>query len=279
MKKRLTKIILISLAGIILIAGGLTAYHEFKREFAYAAFPLIVFSDVKPSEKETPKQHHNRFESKIWIHRTNTPSKLRHYYDDYAGFEMDVNFNMKTGKYNVDHNKIDGNASLDDMFKGLKDPSVKFFWIDFKNLSAENKDAALASLNGTVEKYGLAKSRFVVESPDPEHLTGFAEAGYLTSAYFPYFSPYDNPEKVKEIIQETIRRFEASNTTYVSGDLRYINYLTYYFPKARKMYQSFHPSPDRSNKFAIEHGMAEVLLNKDTRWGRLKYKIKQFFFG
>lgn len=137
-----------------------------------------------------PAAGKRRFPVKMWVHRTNSAEKLNALFDKFGGFELDVVFHNEGGGYfDVTHPPAPSiGLTLDKYFSSQPAIATKCFWLDFKNLTPEDAELALKRLNATADKFKL-KKRLIVESPNPELLGGFSEAGFYTSFYLPIKGP------------------------------------------------------------------------------------------
>lgn len=142
-----------------------------------------------------------RHTEKLWLHRCVTMEKLRATRKDYPNIEVDVVFWHHSGLFDVSHD-VD-NASylpLDSIFSYMSGQEGRM-WLDVKNLNARNRLAMLRGLNALCQRYGIAKDRLIVESPQWQQLRAFTDAGYYTSMYVPFAYEHDmTPAQVDSCI-------------------------------------------------------------------------------
>jgi heptose-I-phosphate ethanolaminephosphotransferase len=175
------------------------------------------------------------FSAKLWLHRVNNAQRLSYYFEKYNGFEIDILYNPSNDSFNVSHDNISGDEELTQLFEVFKRKpdknQAKYIWLDLKNLTAENADAALSNLNNLVIKYDIDKSNLIVESSNTFHLSKFTDKGFMTSYYFTL-----DENNIADSLAESIYKFDSSNVMFISSSARYYNYLLLYFPNCPKLY-------------------------------------------
>lgn len=134
------------------------------------------------------------YPEKIWLHRCNSLEKLHEKKHLYDNIEVDVVFREADNAFDVTHD-------LDTTFHLSIDPYFDYFeetegriWLDFKNLSAANKDSAYQELLELCDEYQIEKERLIIESPSWEHLKLFTDNGFYTSLYVSFPSPSELTE-------------------------------------------------------------------------------------
>lgn len=110
-------------------------------------------------------------ESKIWKHGVYSKYDAQKYEGVFDGLEVDVIYSPEKNDIYVGRVVADTSKkqTLDDWFAILKKPNSMSYWIDFKNLSADNAKLAFDVLDSIVEKYNL-EHKFFVESQDVKAL-------------------------------------------------------------------------------------------------------------
>ena len=112
-----------------------------------------------------------KHKDKLWLHRCNSIEKLNEKYGDYTNVELDVCF--RDSVFDVTHD-IDSSFGLNVekyfAFFALHEGKM---WLDLKNLTLENSDAVHAALTDLTKRYGVDRSRLIVESP---HIRRFANS-------------------------------------------------------------------------------------------------------
>lgn len=128
---------------------------------------------------------------KLWLHRVDSPEKLLELGNEYYGLEFDVVFHENVNDFENSHDRSEKIVySLDNQLKTLsqlKNGVNKHLWIDFKNLTHDNKYNAEKRLSELFEKYEIKKENCYVESNNWKDLDVFKEKGWKTSYYFPYY--------------------------------------------------------------------------------------------
>src|SRR5690554_6067423 len=85
------------------------------------------------------KLEHFGYAEKIWAHRVNSLEKLASVQNKYTGVELDVVFDTLTNTFDVTHPPTPSiGLSLEQWLQTLD--GDKGVWIDFKNLTAANKN-------------------------------------------------------------------------------------------------------------------------------------------
>lgn len=251
--------------GLILLSGYAFMAHQNDKVNRKYFMPLIKFKELVVDDNLSGRDLDIKIRSKIWLHHVNNPQRLEKYFNDYDGFEMDVFYNAERKHFVVDHNDVNGNVSLDDMFANLPDISKKFFLLDMKNLDYNNKDDALKELLAVTGRNILHKSQIIVESENPEYLENFAENGFLTSFYFPSLSRVKKQD-IRKVLEAATDRYKKSTVDFISGDVRHFNFMDYYFPDAPKIYLNTRRNAKVINSIVLKHSHTKVILNQDTRF-------------
>lgn len=258
MCKKILVIVLILLGGYAFIA------HQNDKVNRKYFMPLIKFKDLVTDDNMSGRDLDIKFKSKVWLHHVNNPQKLEKHFHDYEGFEMDVFYDSARKKIIVDRNDVNGDVLLDDMFAKIPDIGKKFFWLDLKNLDFNNKDEFLKELIAVVGRNVLHKSNIIVESENPEYLDDFADNGFLTSFYFPSLYRYKKKD-IRKVLETAVDKYKKSTVDFVAGDVRYFNFMDYYFPEAPKMYFNLGRDYKVINSIVLKHSHTKVILNKDGK--------------
>lgn len=123
---------------------------------------------------------------KFWAHRCNSVEKAKLMAENFAGIEIDANFhgNETAGrKFNIQHDdKKSDKVTLQDFMPQFAKNNAKI-WFDYKNLNSQNAQASLEELEMLIQKYGVDKSRFIIENHNFKDLKIFHDAGFYTSFY------------------------------------------------------------------------------------------------
>ncbi len=120
-------------------------------------------------------------DSKVWKHGVYSKLEAHDLEGVFDGLEVDVIYSPEkndiyVGRIVADTSK---NQTLDDWFSVLEKPKKMSFWIDFKNFSADNANAALDVLDVIMKKYKIQNKSFI-ESKDVNALKIAKERGYYT---------------------------------------------------------------------------------------------------
>lgn len=141
---------------------------------------------------------------KIYAHRCDSLGKLKEKLGNgnFAGVEMDICFYPEQGEFDVSHDVQPSIAYPLENFVQALATTDKKCWLDFKNLSETNRDAALARLDNLFAKYHIDKSRAVVESPNVDALKAFHDDGWYTSYYCPAYGSFPGREKFLQVVRQ-----------------------------------------------------------------------------
>jgi hypothetical protein len=118
----------------------------------------------------------------------------------------------------------------------ITNPGRLGYWLDFKNLDADNKDLALPELLRIRKNFGLDKKVIVVESSNPSSLIKFNTLNFRTSYYIPTF----DPSGITQEEELTYRDFIDENTSpygigTISGYYYQHGFMQKWFPKMNKL--------------------------------------------
>lgn len=163
--------------------------------------------------------------NKFWLHRVNSVEKQKEFSDKYAGLEFDIIFHSDKMAFENSHDADDFRKyNLEEQFKTYQNLGKKNgLWLDFKNLSNNNKEDALFVLEGLLAKYKIDKKLVWVESQNWKSLKTFRDAGYRTSYYFPYY----NFKKIKQAEITEIK--EKTEMIASSGNVDAISFYGGYY--------------------------------------------------
>ena len=194
---------------------------------------LVVVSCRKNSESIVPGDE----SLKVWLHRVNTIDKAQHFQYLYTGFELDVNFDTVSGTFLVEHDITDSSTlTLATWFSSIYWPSRLSYWLDFKNLSPENKSAALSELLRIRTKFGLNKQLIVVESFNPENLTSFDTLNFRPSFYIPAFDPSTITQDEEIYFKDYIdQKISATGIKTISAYYMQHSFMKKWFPEMNKL--------------------------------------------
>ena len=118
-------------------------------------------------------------DSKIWKHGVYSKYDAQKYEGVFDGLEVDIIYSPEKNDIYVGRVVADTSKgqTLDDWFSILKKPNSMSYWIDFKNLSADNANDAFVILDNIIDKYKL-QNKFFVESRDVKALKIAKERDY-----------------------------------------------------------------------------------------------------
>ena len=130
------------------------------------------------------------FPERKWLHQVNSVERIRYADSRYTGIEIDVVFDEKNYYFDVRHYPTPSSGlTLDKLIEAITTPKNHFYWIDFKNLTDDNKMASARELLRIASKYNIL-ANIIVESGNPGCLKQFSQLGFYTSYYLPNINPY-----------------------------------------------------------------------------------------
>ena len=144
------------------------------------------------------------------------------------------------------------------MLKNINTLKDKYLWLDFKNLSHENKKNALFELDRIVAENDLAKGNIIVESNNPTCLNIFKQSGYYTSFYLNCYS-YDNINEFPISLSQDIKELEKNDVDFVSSDAHYFDIVIYYFPNIAHLFWYDELTKDKIKHFFKDKNTYVVL--------------------
>ena len=165
---------------------------------------------------------------KFWLHRVNSPEKLKQLGRKYSGLEMDIIYHAEHNDFENSHNEE--NLQLFPLKKTLetyKNMSNKqSLWFDFKNLNNLNKVKAEKRLSELIKQYKVNKDNIWVESKNYNALEYFTKKGWKTSYYFPYYNFQKMSSKeIEEVSKLTEEISFSSKVTAISFAGKYYDFI------------------------------------------------------
>jgi hypothetical protein len=168
----------------------------------------------------------------VWLHRVDSVERAVLMAHAYKGMEIDVVYDAAADYFDVGHHTVPSQGiSLEAVFSSVPAVREHYFWIDFKNLTDDNKDAACARLLAIGWKYGIV-DRMIVESVNPRALSCFSANGFYTSYYlFPDAKLSSmTREQLIQYYEEVKTNLMASKVNALSSSYRSLPFIERYFP-------------------------------------------------
>ena len=208
---------------LLLLADGLT-HKGLVRVLLPASFADTAIRPVAPKEKV-----HFISSGKQWTKAVNTVDLVQELDASVPGFECDVYYDTAKHLFDVHHDadKSKGN-SLDMILQASQAKKLDVsIWLDFKNCDTLNNKPALQTLLQLRDRYKL-QDKILVESGNIGALEVFADSGFFTSYYTPFFNPYlSGKDSLRQWGQRISEKLAASKVSALSG-----YYFQYPFLKA-----------------------------------------------
>lgn len=216
------------------------------------------------------------FNEKIWIHRVNSIEKLGEVQADFYGVELDVVFLDSLNEFDVNHPPAESiNLSLFEYLSTIKENKKLHFWLDFKNLNAQNQKQAIDRLNSICESLSLSKSNFIIESGNVLLLHEFSKVGYQVSYYLHWPGLYSLNQTQ---LQEKLDKIKAELNlfkyqSYLSSDYLDYEILKEHFPK-HEILLWLDDSFGKQDKFNNRLQLYKMLSDNQVKILLMKYKSK-----
>jgi hypothetical protein len=221
-------VLLVGCAGIL--GWQLYVLFEGRREFSRLARRLPDLPQIPAATQRRDPA----FPVKVWLHRVDSIERAVQMAKEYSGMEVDVVYDSAADYFDVGHPPIpSAGISLDHLLAAVPDVSQHYFWIDLKNLTDGNAQAACTRLLLIARKYGIVQN-IIVESTNPEALSRFTRSGFYTSYYlFPDSAMSAmNPKQLIEYYGEVKSRLASSAVNALSSSYRDLPFALKYFPDA-----------------------------------------------
>ncbi len=176
--------------------------------------------------KETDIKLHNFLRqrdlpSNIYVHSTNSPTRLVEYAKYYKNFEVDIYIDRNNLDIFHFPEHISINFSFRNLISLLDDPKEHDYWLDVKNLDSSNVNDLVTNINAIKEESSLSIDQFLIESRNLAVLKILNEEGFNTAFYLPksIFSNSDcSSPKDLEFIADKINIIEP---VYISFPLTF----------------------------------------------------------
>jgi hypothetical protein len=172
------------------------------------------------------------FGNKNWAKAVNDIATLDAVPSSCGGIELDVYFEKNKNNFDVHHDPVPGNyIDLGSMLHHCQQKGMATnIWLDCKNLDTSNLGATLEKLVQLKEQFHL-QNRIIVESSFAECLPPFANAGFFTSYYLPFFNPYLRHDSLNLQMADSIKKLLIKYPVHaLSGYYYQSGFTKNYFP-------------------------------------------------
>ena len=178
------------------------------------------------------KTFYNQSKNKLWKHRVNTSEEANSYVNVFPGIELDVYYNLYRDKFYISHDKdydIDETETLNQYLTSINEPTVYYYWIDFKNLYVTNINSSIKRLKEVLNNHNIF-DHAIVESTYANRLKKFNDEGFFTSYWVPAHDydgtlSDDNKKDIVEIEQNLSECHHNALSTHAAN----IPFFTEYF--------------------------------------------------
>jgi len=168
--------------------------------------------------------------------RVNSIGKLKDiWFDNFRAFEIDVHYSDdRTDQFVIGHNhSISSGMSLEKFIASITPSEVKKILLDFKNLTEENAERALETLNRLDKQFSL-KDKLIIESETIGSFYGkYQEAGWHISFFLPTneITPLIEGNKtnaMEDLAKSIFEQVAGQNLASISFDRRAYPFVTKY---------------------------------------------------
>lgn len=142
----------------------------------------IIFTSSCVSHHDRNSTSYSYPESKIWKHGVYSELDAEKYAEIFDGLEVDLIYSAKYSDIYIgrEEKHAETNKTFDYWISKIKEPDKTFYWVDFKNLSTENVEAAMRRLDEIIENHKADKRKFMIESQDVNTLKVVKRFDYAT---------------------------------------------------------------------------------------------------
>jgi hypothetical protein len=252
------------LATVMLLVAviGFLGWNAYQLAAAYREFTGL--SQRLPNLPPVHAATHRReppFPVKVWLHRVNSVERAARMARRYQGLEIDVVYDSGAADFDVGHPPVPSvGLSLDRLFAAVPDITNHYFWLDFKNLTDRNAQAACGTLLSIARERGIV-SHVIVESTNPRALACFTVNGFYTSYYlFPDLDPHTMaPDQLRKSYEEVRANLAAGDVNAVSSSYRSLPFIDAYLPDSDILLWYLEP------KGSLRYHAALVYLERNPR--------------
>lgn len=176
------------------------------------------------------------FKDKVWAHKVNYTEEYARAKKQFTGVELDVVFESGLRNFDIHHPPEPSiGLTLTNYFASQPNNADVSYWLDLKNLSAENDSLVAAILDSIVTVYKIPQHKVIVESREPHYLKTLTDKGFRTSYYLPTGLHELNSQELQTQLNDIKQTIAANPSTYISFEYRDYPILNKYFPNSKKI--------------------------------------------
>lgn len=238
----------------ILLVACATAYVSFMYVYTDHMFAPVALL-VKPNSTELPQQ---QWPAPLvpFIHKVNTPQRAHQKDKKYDGFEIDVM--AYNGKLLVAHDPTETarQVTLDDIFKTVKNPQEKVWWLDVKG---ELTDEEINTILQVAQAYQIPQNHILFEASAGPTATRITQKnlGLLLALPDGFDQDTNTPSMRTQLNENLVNLWQQYQPMAVSASFGKYAYLQAYFPTMPKaIYYSATQRPS-IKKFFMRRHMAQ----------------------
>jgi hypothetical protein len=200
---------------ILLLAGGLVFLFRYglidaiqQRQISRAADKAFVDNSrlVYPAKYSRHRVYALRGMDRLWVHRVNSLRRFRYLYNDFPGFECDIQ--LVPGGLALGHDAAGPDLFSD--FLRADSGGRKLFWMDIKNAEPGNIGTFCKTLQLLDRQYGI-RDRVIIECYDTVTAKSVDSLGFLTALNIDWIrkAPRERTLALPRLCPETIDLLSA----------------------------------------------------------------------
>jgi hypothetical protein len=187
-KKRRALLIILLLLGVLVFICRNRLLNRIQQSLISSISPRAVV-DNRRLLRDSSFSHHLLYSlsgtQRLWPHRVNSRQRFRYLYSEFAGFECDIQFLKNDSALALGHDGPGPDRFTDYL---QDDPAKKkLFWLDVKNLDADNVGAFCTKLHALDQTYAIC-DRIIIECYDTTTALLISAQGFLTSLNFSWIT-------------------------------------------------------------------------------------------
>lgn len=203
------------------------------------------------------------FKDKVWAHKVNYTEEYARAKKQFTGVELDVVFESGLRNFDIHHPPEPSiGLTLTNYFASQPNNADVSYWLDLKNVSAENDSLIAVILDSIVTAYHIPQNKVIVESRDPRYLKKLTDRGFKTSYYLPTGLHELNSGELQMQLVQIKQTITVSPTTYISFEYRDYPTINEHFPNSKKI--SWFTIYGSMNKISARVLLYQLLMDKQV---------------
>ncbi len=211
-------------------------------------------------------------EQRVFPHRVNSIGKLKEVLEDgFRSVEIDVIYNVTTGKFNVGHSLENVGKTLEEYFTYLSSENWKKVWLDIKNLNEDNYVQLLNRLRILDSMFNIKKKVLFESDTKALFIRTLSVEGWHTSYYLPTgelltLVEDNNNVALKEKAKEIIVQVSSQGVKALSFDTKLYGFVKEYIEPGLPLNIVYHTwyGPQINHK-DFKNNLLKDSIYKDAR--------------